>query len=129
MTPEIEIAVEQIRQTFAGCELATREDGEGGAFIIVEGVSPGSAFQQETTWVGFRLTFQYPFSDVYPVFVRGDLSRTDGRSIASPGIQTGYTFEGRPAVQLSRRSNHLNPATDTAALKVLKVLKWLGEQP
>ena len=129
MTPEIETAVEQIRQTFAGCELTTRDDGEGGAFIIVEGVSPGSTFRQETTWVGFHLTFQYPFSDVYPVFVRGDLSRTDGRSIAGPGIQTGYTFEGRPAVQLSRRSNHLNPATDTAALKMLKVIKWLGEQP
>ncbi|KMO66936.1 hypothetical protein MCHLDSM_07280 [Mycolicibacterium chlorophenolicum] len=31
-------------------------------------------------------------------------------------------------MQLSRRSNRLNPAVDTAATKVLKVLKWLNER-
>lgn len=34
-------------------------------------------------------------------------------------------FEDRPAVQISRRSNRLNPATDTAVIKLHKVLAWL----
>ena len=35
------------------------------------------------------------------------------------------TFEGRPAMQLSRRSNRLDPETDTEAIKLHKVLTWL----
>jgi len=35
------------------------------------------------------------------------------------------TFENRTAVQISRRSNRLDPATDTALIKLHKVLEWL----
>ncbi|MCZ7579107.1 MAG: hypothetical protein M5U18_19520 [Dehalococcoidia bacterium] len=38
---------------------------------------------------------------------------------------TSASFEGVPAIQISRRNNKLDPATDTAALKVAKVLEWL----
>ena len=89
-----------------------REDGEGGAFVIVEGVDPGPLYEQPDTWIGFRITFQYPYSDVYPHYVRGTWrAPTSGRLGEGPARST---FEGRPAVQLSRRSNHLNPVTDTA---------------
>jgi hypothetical protein len=55
--------------------------------------------------------------------VRPDLSRIDGKAL---GEGLGHAqFRGQAAVQISRRSNKLNPATDTAALKLLKVLKWL----
>jgi hypothetical protein len=36
---------------------------------------------------------------------------------------------GRPALQLSRRSNRLNPATDTALLKLMKVRQWFSTRP
>ena len=39
------------------------------------------------------------------------------------------TFEGRPAIQISRRSNHINPRTDTALIKLQKVLTWLTTRP
>lgn len=87
-------------------------------------MSPGEIYNETETWVGFRITFQYPNADVYPHYVRGDLSRRD-RGNHSAGIQAGYTFEDRSALQLSRRSNRLNPAIDSAALKLLKVLEWL----
>ena len=59
------------------------------------------------TWVGFCISYQYPHADIYPLFVRADLTRVDGGSHGE-GISL-QTFEGQPALQLSRRSNRLNP--------------------
>jgi hypothetical protein len=123
LKPEVAGAIEEIRATFDGCRIEVREDGEGGAFVIAEPLDPGPSYAQRETWVGFHITFQYPYSDVYPHFVRGDLSRADGAPL---GAGTSITsFEGRQAVQLSRRSNHIDPAVDTAALKLWKVVDWL----
>ncbi len=70
------------------------------------------------------MVFQYPYANVYPHFVRGDLTRSDGQPLGEGTSVT--TFDSRSAVQLSRRSNRLNPATDSAVLKLHKVLAWLG---
>lgn len=123
MTPEVAEAVDEIRSSFQESAVDVREDGEGGAVVFVEPVDPGPQYQQRSTWVGFRITFQYPYSDVYPHFVRGDLARVDGAPLGEGTSVT--TFEGRPSVQLSRRSNRLNPEADTAVIKLHKVLAWL----
>jgi hypothetical protein len=123
MTPAVTQAVEELRAAHEGATLTVREDGQGGAFVIIDSVDPGPPYTQRETWVGFQITFQYPYSDVYPLFVRADLTRHDSRLLGE-GFGTA-SFEGRPAVQLSRRSNGLNPAIDTAAMKVAKVLEWL----
>ena len=124
MSPTVALAIDEIRVSFAGANIGIKEDGEGGAFVRVEPVDPGVPFARRETWIGFRITAQYPYADVYPHFVRPDLSRVDGQPLGeamSPG-----SFDGQPAIQVSRRSNHLNPATDTAALKTLKVLCWMA---
>lgn len=128
MKPEVATAIEEIRATFADHPVLVREDGEGGAFVIVEGVDPGPRYVQRETWIGFRITFQYPYADVYPHYVRGDLVRVDNKSLGE-GTGPNHNFEGRAAVQVSRRSNHLNPATDTAVRKLMKVLEWLRARP
>jgi len=120
---EVAEAIADIEATFAAATLEVREDGEGGAFVVVDPVDPGDPYQQRETWIGFRITFQYPFADVYPLFVRGDLARAHGGELGEG--MSAATWEGRAAVQVSRRSNNLDPATDTAALKLLKVLEWL----
>jgi hypothetical protein len=125
MTPPVAEAIEEIRVTFEAAVVTVREDGEGGAYVRIDPVDPGSPYLQRKTWIGFRITSQYPYADVYPLFVRHDLSRVDSQAL-SEGITPNNTFDGEPAVQVSRRSNHLNPATDTAALKVLKVLNWMA---
>ena len=127
MNPEVADAIEKIRATVQPSLVTVREDGEGGAFVIVEGTDPGPLYEQPDTWIGFRITFQYPYSDVYPHYVRGDLTRRDQQPLGEG--TSPATFEGRPAIQLSRRSNHLNPATDTAVIKLLKVLTWLRTRP
>ena len=124
LTPEVSDAIEEIRDAFPDAEVAIiREDGQGGAFVVVDPVDLGAPYAQDTTWIGFQITFQYPYSDCYPHFVRGDLSRGDGGPLGD--ATSAGTWEGRPAIQLSRRSNRLNPATDTAVTKLLKVLAWL----
>ena len=124
MKAEVEKAIEQIRASFPGKQLTAREDGEGGAYVIVDDIELGPPYSQDLTWVGARITFQYPYADVYPVFVRGDLARKDGQALGE-ATAVGQTFEGRSAVQISRKSNRLNPGRDTAAMKLQKVLAWL----
>jgi hypothetical protein len=127
VTAEVDAATDEIRQNWPESEVAVREDGQGGAIVIVEQVQLEGPFAQDETWIGFQITFQYPYSDVYPHFVRGDLARADGEPLGEGMSPTQY--EGRPAVQVSRRSNHLNPAIDTALIKLLKVLDWLRSRP
>lgn len=127
LKPAVERATEQIRAVFSGIPVIVREDGEGGAYIIVEEVDPGPPYEQRTTWIGFRITFQYPYADTYPHFVRGDLARADKGALGE-GMSQNHTFEGRGAVQISRRSNHLDPTTETALLKLEKVLTWLASR-
>ncbi|OEJ61084.1 hypothetical protein BGM19_26790 [Streptomyces agglomeratus] len=123
MIPLVTRAIDEVRAAFPDAEINVREEPDGGAVVFLESVDPGAQYQQRETWIGFRITFQYPYSDVYPHFVRGDLSRLDG-AVLGEGM-TVTTFEERPAVQISRRSNRLNPATDTAVIKLHKVLTWL----
>jgi len=124
----VRVAVEQIRAAFPDSRLDVQDDGQGGASVIMEDVPVGDLYSQTSTWIGFRITFQYPSADVYPHFVRSDLLRKDGRPLGD-GITGGHNFLGRSALQLSRKSNRLNPATDTALLKLMKVIQWLTTHP
>jgi hypothetical protein len=126
MTPTVTQAVEEIRATFDGIAVNVEDDGEEGAYVHLEPVDPGSLYVQRETWIAFRITAQYPYADVYPHFVRSDLTREDGQPLGE-GMSTN-PYRGQPAVQVSRRSNHLNPATDTAVLKLIKVLDWMASR-
>lgn len=127
MKPAVERAIAEIRTAYPDITVTVREDGEGGAYVIIEEVDPGLSYKDRVTWIGFRITFQYPYSDTYPHYVRGDLARVDGGALGG-GMSPNQTFEERPAVQISRRSNHLDPKTETAFIKLVKVLTWLAAQ-
>ena len=116
-------AIEEIRRTFDQCAIEAESDGSGGAIVVVKGISMGCTYVQTEVWIGFQITFQYPYADVYPHFTNVDLVRSDAGGLGS-GFGTA-TFRGQPAIQISRRSNKLNPKTDTAALKLLKVIRWM----
>jgi hypothetical protein len=127
MTPEVEEAVREIGAAFPDRRLEQIGDGQGGAIVIVHDVRiDGTRYSQSATWVGFHITHTYPYADVYPHFVRHDLSRRDGKPLGE-GTSIG-SFQNQPAVQISRRSNRHNPATDTALLKLCKVLRWLNSR-
>ena len=126
MTPEVEEAVAELRASFPGVNVSCEEDGDGGATVTMFPIDPGPRYAQRQTWLKFAISCQYPYSDVYPLFVRADLTRADGSSHGQ-GIAMA-SFGGEQALQLSRRSNRRDPALDTAARKVGRVIQWLQTQ-
>ena len=127
VTPAVRKAIDEIVAGFPTARVKADPCGNGGAYVVVQDVQLAKIYEQAETWVGFHITYQYPFADVYPHFVRPDLRRADGDSLGM--AMTSGAFRGHPAIQLSRRSNHWNPARDTALLKLQKVLRWLNNRP
>jgi hypothetical protein len=127
MTPAVTEAIDELKASFAEASVSITEDGSGGAFVRLAVVDPGPAFQQRETWVGCHLGFQYPHADVYPHYVRPDLIRIDGRPLVPP-LHAGHPSHWGPAVMISRRSNRHDPATATAATKLISVLEWMSTQ-
>ena len=126
LTPAVAQAIEEIHCTFEGCDVEVEPDGSGGAIVVVRGVPLGCPYAQPEAWFGFHITFQYPYADVYPHFTNPDLARSDGAGLGS-GFGTA-SFRSQQVIQISRRSNRLNPERDTAALKLLKVVTWMKSQ-
>lgn len=125
--PEVGQAIRDIAAAFPNATVSADKDGDGGAYVFVRDVPLAPIYQQRETWVGFHITYMYPDADVYPHFVREDLCRVDGAPLGDG--TSPVPFQGRAAIQLSRRSNRWNPATDTALLKLQKVLLWLNNRP
>jgi hypothetical protein len=129
MNLAITSAIGDLARSFSDSRTSYIDDRQGGAWVLVEDVDVGSAFTPRTTWVGFAISALYPRADVYPHFVRPDLARTDGGPLTAP-LNPGQSMPGfnRAAIMVSRRSNRWDPARDTAALKLHRVLLWFREQ-
>lgn len=126
MVPTVEHAVNELLEAFPGHHVEVLADAHGGAYVTVHGLSLGEQCQPQESWVGFLIQYTYPASDVYPHFALPGLRRVDGRSL-SPAFQQ-VQWQGRPATQISRRSNRWDPVEDTAVLKLNKVLEYVREQ-
>ncbi|MDO3399178.1 hypothetical protein QWI29_03985 [Mycolicibacterium neoaurum] len=128
VTETIAEAIEEIRATFADSAVTVVGDGNGGVWVRIDAVALGSVYEQDSTWLAFQITYPYPEADVYPHFVRPDLRRNDGAPNGTGFQAVTWGPDEQAGTQLSRRSNRLDPAIDTAATKALKVLAWLNEQ-
>ena len=128
MAPTVDQAIKEIRDAFPGHLVEVEPDGQEGAWVTVHGLVVGEQYEPSTTWMTFRITFQYPFADVYPHYCALGLKRKDGQHpgewfhVQQPLQTPSKSF---PAVMISRRSNRLNPSTDTATFKLHKVLDWM----
>jgi hypothetical protein len=127
ITPEIQVALDELRATFPDSLVTFEESGDGGAWVRIEPVDLGPAYTQSTSWIAFHLPYVYPESDIYPMFVRPDLARFDGQPLGDGFAQpVGCGVTGSvQGTQLSRRTAILEPETNTAVGKVLKVLRWV----
>lgn len=123
MNPPVKQAVEELRASFSDANVMVHATADGGGVVTIDPIDLGPAYTPQHTWLKFAISFQYPHADIYPLFVRPDLVRADGKAHGK-GVALAE-FEGRPALQLSRINHHLNPDIDTAALKVTKVIEWL----
>lgn len=132
ITPEIETAITEIRDQHPDASVTVVPDGNGGAFVTLEALPLGPQYSQPETWMKFHITVNYPIADVYPHFIDPAVRINDSThpEVTPMGEGTAlgkFQFAGAElrAIQVSRRSNHLNAAVDTAALKLTKVLHWL----
>lgn len=124
MKVEVATAVEELKRQFSTSTFAVREDGQGGAYVIMEPVELGAKFVPAATWVGFQIPAQYPYADIYPVFIGVDVKRADGIAFQPP-VTPGHSFESRGAIQISRRSAAAQSGSQKAVAKILKVLNFL----
>ena len=126
MKQDVANAIEELKRAFPSSEVCSREDGSGGAYVIVEDVAIGDRYQLSSTWIGGHITPLYPYADIYPLFIGDNVRRVDGVSFAPP-ITLGARFLDRPALQVSRRNNHTQNYPQTAVSKFAKVLHFLEE--
>ncbi|EQD52858.1 hypothetical protein B2A_06409 [mine drainage metagenome] len=124
MKAEVSQAVEELKKQFPLATVNAREDGHGGAYVVIAPVEIGSKFKPSATWMGFHIPPQYPYADIYPVFIGAEVSRANGAPFVAP-ITRGAPFEGRPALQISRRNGAAQAQLQKATAKILKVLYFL----
>lgn len=128
MKRHVSDAIDELDRAFPSSTVTSREDGSGGAYVIVEDVVIGPKFDPSTTWLGGHIIATYPYADIYPLFIGGDVRRVDGQTFQAP-VTGGAQFEERPALQVSRRYNRTQDYPQTAVAKFLKVLHFLAELP
>lgn len=128
MRAEVARAVEELKLQFGHDAVVHAEDGNGGAFVTVDPVDLGDHYAPRQTWLGGHITAQYPYSDIYPVFIGEDVRRADGREFVAP-ITPNANFNGRLAIQISRRTATTDQTPQTAVAKFLKVLYFLEKLP
>jgi hypothetical protein len=126
VTAEILQAMDEIRATFPDSDVSCEEDGQGGAWVRVDPVATGPSYAQSSTWVAFQITFPYPDADVYPHFVRSDLSRIDAQPLGEAFQQVSWGPRVEPGTQISRRTNQVDARTNNAAAKALNVVSWMS---
>jgi hypothetical protein len=125
VTPAVEAAVAHIQAHFSD-RLAIVPEDDGGARIRVEAMELGPPYAQAETWFGFTVSYLHPYGDIYPHYVRPDLSRLDGAPLGG-GLHINNSFAGAPAVMVSRRTRLLGAAHPIdPVLKLLKVHQWLA---
>jgi hypothetical protein len=127
----VQNAVTQLGLAYPSIDLRVVPDAQGGAWIEMYAVPLGAPYQQSESFVVFLLPFNLPGSDIYPFFLRPDLSRTDGQGLGQGFQTTELAWPGdpgpRPVVQVSRRTRSAF-AAQTAPQKVAKVLDWIRTQ-
>jgi hypothetical protein len=125
---EVSTAVEELKRQFPAASFTVREDGQGGAYVRFEPVSLGDKYCPQTTWIGLQVPAQYPYADIYPIFIGAEIRRSNGVEFVAP-ITRGHQFEGRAALQVSRRNGAAHTGLQKATSKVLKVLDYLEKLP
>ena len=124
MKQDVANAIEELKRAFPSSKVSSREDGNGGAYVVVEEVDIGGRYRPSSTWLGGHIPALYPYADIYPLFIADNVRRADGVAFQAP-VTHGAQFLERPALQISRRNNHTQHYPQTAVAKFLKVLYFM----
>jgi hypothetical protein len=135
MKPDVEAAIKALEVSGIGTGVRFEADSDGGAYVIVDNVAIGSAFEPDAPWMGFHIVWSYPDADVYPHFMdanvryvgSGPALNQHAEGNLPTSLSRGATMGGfeLPAIQISRRSNRRHAGTDSAVQKLLRVIEFL----
>ncbi len=128
MKTEVTNAISELKNQFSDASFVIREDCSGGAYVRIESVKLDQKYDPPSTWIGFHISAQYPYADIYPIFIDGNVARVDGKVFDNP-VTTGHQFEGKTAIQISRRSNFAQNGSQRAVTKILKILNFMENLP
>jgi hypothetical protein len=133
MTKEaVKTASAEIVEVFGEDHVRMVPDGQGGLWLEISEVSLGDPYAQEISFVICLLPFNLPAADVYPLFLRSDLNRSDGRILGEGFCPTAVAWPGdaqpRQVVQVSRRTRGNEFTLQTPRQKIEKVLDWVRNQ-
>lgn len=128
MNSDVSEAIAELKRAFPKAEITANDDGAGGAHVIVDPVELGARFIPQQTWMGGHISALYPNADIYPLFIDAVVRRADGKEFEAP-VTYGASFDGRAAIQVSRRNNQIQTCPQTAVAKFIKVLDFLEKLP
>src|SRR3954447_26170283 len=69
MVEHVEAKLEELRKGMVGHGVRVQEDGDGGAFVIVDDIEIGDHFAPSRTWIGFPIVWADEDADVYPHYI------------------------------------------------------------
>src|SRR5271168_1492691 len=128
MKAPVQTSIEELQRQFPIAVISVRDDGKGGAYVIMNPIEIGARYSPTSTWIGFHIPPQYPYADIYPIFIGANVARANGVPFAVP-VTPGHSFEGRPAIQVSRRNSTAQSGLQKVGTKILKVLDFLEKLP
>lgn len=128
MKTDVSNAIADLQRAFPCSTIDVIADGEGGASFTIEKLDLGDRYKPREAWLGAHIPAQYPYADIYPLFMDPAVQRSDGVPFEAP-ITHGAQFNGQPAIQISRRNNHAQTHPQTAVSKIVKVLDFLEKMP
>jgi hypothetical protein len=118
--------IAQLREEFGALEVTPT--GDGGGRVTVARVPLPPMMSLSHSWVGFLLPYNYDEVQVYGHFVPADLHYANGQPLQGPGLQPGQSWEGQPAIKISRNSPRWRSGLDNAVMKLINVVEWLGSR-
>lgn len=128
MKEAVERGVAEISDAFGTDRVRVAPDGQGGAWVEVADLDLGAPYMQDTTFLVCLVPFNLPAADIYPMFVRPELTRADGQPLGEGFQVTQLNWPGevqpRPVVQVSRRTRG-DFTAQTPTQKIEKVLDWI----
>jgi hypothetical protein len=136
MKPDVAQALDELTTGLPAAKIRSKEDADGGAYVLVDDIGIGDSFEPASSWIGFHIAWPYPDADIYPFFIdaknryvgSGNAPNQYPEGNLPAAMSRGDTkmpgFE-LPAIQVSRRSNRRNAQTDTALTKLLRIIEFL----
>lgn len=127
LTPTVQKAIAELADRFGEANVTLEHDGQGGARVTMTCVPLPAGLDRSESWVGFVIPYDYDDVQVYGHHFPADLRCANGCALTGGGIGQGQ-WNGMGSLVVSRSSNRWRKGTDTALLKLLKVVEFLGER-